>query len=70
MKFVNPLGGRKCWESNLTKEQLLAVAGVEEVLAREDGSYDITIADPAVGKTLFDLATADLYPMFNQQRQR
>ncbi len=37
-------------ESNLTKEQLLAVAGVEEVLAREDGSYDITIADPAVGK--------------------
>lgn len=55
-------------ESNLTKEQLLAVAGVEEVLAREDGSYDITIADPAVGKTLFDLATADGYiPMFNQQ---
>lgn len=37
-------------ESNLTKEQLLAVSGVEQVIAREDGSYDITIADPAVGK--------------------
>lgn len=55
-------------ESSLSKETILAVEGVEKVLHKEDGSYDITLSHPEVGRTLFDLATADGYiPMFNQQ---
>ncbi|OTN77341.1 ABC transporter ATP-binding protein [Enterococcus sp. 8G7_MSG3316] len=55
-------------ESHLTKEQIVAIDGVEQVHLREDGSFDITINDPKVGRNIFALATADGYiPMFNQQ---
>ena len=69
MRSVNRLGGRKSsWNLHCQKETILAVEGVEKVLHKEDGSYDITLSHPEVGRTLFDLATADGYiPMFNQQ---
>ncbi len=55
-------------ESHLTKEAVSAIDGVKELHVREDGSFDITISEPQVGRRIFDLATADGYiPMFNQQ---
>ncbi|WP_430609921.1 ABC transporter ATP-binding protein [Enterococcus sp. DIV0876] len=55
-------------ESHLNKEQIMAIEGVEHAYLREDGSFDITINAPQVGRRIFDLATADGYiPMFNQQ---
>ena len=54
MRSVNRLGGRKVFlESSLSKETILAVEGVEKVLHKEDGSYDITLSHPEVGRTLF-----------------
>lgn len=54
--------------SDLTQEQVAEIAGVKEVLVREDHSLDITLADPEVGKLLFEQATSHGYiPMFSQQ---
>ncbi|WP_125604655.1 ABC transporter ATP-binding protein [Lapidilactobacillus bayanensis] len=54
-------------ESALTKEQLLAVPGVIAV-AQQQRHFEITLADEAVGRRIFDLATANGYiPEFNQQ---
>ncbi|WP_368251883.1 ABC transporter ATP-binding protein [Enterococcus sp. 2201sp1_2201st1_B8_2201SCRN_220225] len=55
-------------ESHLTKEELATLQGVEKVADREDGSLELTLADPEVGKEIFMRATQDGYiPMFNQQ---
>ncbi|MDT2756158.1 ABC transporter ATP-binding protein [Enterococcus asini] len=55
-------------ESHLTKEELAILQGVEKVADREDGSLELTLADPEVGKEIFMRATQDGYiPMFNQQ---
>lgn len=55
-------------ESHLTQEQLSAFPGVQSVLPKEDGSFDITLDDPSAGQAIFTEATKDGYiPMFNQQ---
>ncbi|HLQ40611.1 MAG TPA: ABC transporter ATP-binding protein [Tetragenococcus sp.] len=55
-------------EANLTKERIAAVTGVQKVIQTDKGTFDITLADPEIGKELFELATADGYiPMFSQQ---
>ncbi|MGX7126651.1 ABC transporter ATP-binding protein [Enterococcus viikkiensis] len=55
-------------ESHMTQEQLNAFPGVQSVLSKEDGSFDITLDDPSAGQAIFTEATKDGYiPMFNQQ---
>ncbi|MGM0213286.1 ABC transporter ATP-binding protein [Enterococcus sp. AZ109] len=54
--------------SPLTKEQLESFEGVTTVKQREDGSFDLTLNDPAAGEQIFAAATAEGYiPMFSQQ---
>ncbi len=54
--------------SPLTKEQLESFDGIVDMKQREDGSFDLTLADPAVGEQIFAAATAGGYiPMFSQQ---
>ncbi|MEO1771049.1 ABC transporter ATP-binding protein [Candidatus Enterococcus ferrettii] len=54
--------------SPLTEEQLSSFDGIRDIHQREDGSFDLTLANPAVGERIFTLATKDGYiPMFNQQ---
>ncbi|MFD1484076.1 ABC transporter ATP-binding protein [Lacticaseibacillus baoqingensis] len=53
-------------ESPLTKQQLQATPGVVQVVAHGSG-FELTLSDPAVGKTLFAQATANGYiPEFRQ----
>lgn len=55
-------------ESNLTLDEIQAIAGVEQIKVHEDQSFEITLNDPEAGKVLFTAATKDGYiPMFNQQ---
>lgn len=55
-------------ESGLSQDQLANLSGVQTVATREDGSLEVTLSDPNVGREIFSLATADGYiPMFNQQ---
>ncbi|KAF1294023.1 ABC transporter ATP-binding protein [Candidatus Enterococcus leclercqii] len=55
-------------ESGLSQDQLANLSGVQTVATREDGSLEVTLSDPNVGRDIFSLATADGYiPMFNQQ---
>ena len=55
-------------ESGLSKTDLSQMAGVHEVIEREDGSFELTLTDPQVGQEIFAQATANGYiPMFNQQ---
>ncbi|MDT2702899.1 ABC transporter ATP-binding protein [Enterococcus dongliensis] len=55
-------------EAPLTKEELSAFPGVHSIWEKEDGSFDITLDDPAAGQAIFAKATKDGYiPMFNQQ---
>lgn len=55
-------------DSSLSKTELAAFAGVEKVLQKEDGSFDITLSDPSAGKEIFEQAIKNGYiPMFNQQ---
>lgn len=55
-------------DSSLSKTQIEQIPGVTAVRPQEDGSLDITLNNPEVGKELFSLATANGYiPMFNQQ---
>lgn len=54
-------------ESNLTKSEIMAVPGVLDVKA-QGKVFEVKLADPAVGKELFKLATKDGYiPTFSQQ---
>lgn len=54
-------------ESNLTKSEIMAVPGVLNVKA-QGKVFEVKLADPAVGKELFKLATKDGYiPTFSQQ---
>lgn len=54
-------------ESNLTKNEIMAVPGVLDVKA-QGKVFEVKLADPAVGKELFKLATKDGYiPTFSQQ---
>lgn len=54
--------------SPLTEEQLSSFDGIRDIHQREDGSFDLTLANPTVGEKIFTLATKDGYiPMFNQQ---
>lgn len=55
-------------ESSLTAAEVASLPGVTQVAAREDGSLDITLNDPAAGQAIFEEATKNGYiPMFNQQ---
>ncbi|MHC5268183.1 ABC transporter ATP-binding protein [Enterococcus sp. LJL98] len=55
-------------ESHLKLEELVELEGVRAVQTREDGSLEITLTNPEVGKEIFRLATQEGYiPMFNQQ---
>ena len=55
-------------ESGLSQDQLANLSGVQTIATREDGSLEVTLSDPNVGRDIFSLATADGYiPMFNQQ---
>ncbi|KAF1305127.1 ABC transporter ATP-binding protein [Enterococcus saccharolyticus] len=55
-------------ESQLSKETVAQMDGVQQVIVREDSSLEITLSRPEVGRELFELATKDGYiPMFNQQ---
>ncbi|MGX7204424.1 ABC transporter ATP-binding protein [Enterococcus pingfangensis] len=55
-------------EAPVTKEALQAFAGVRTVLQKDDGSFDITLEDPAAGQAIFAEVTKNGYiPMFNQQ---
>ncbi|BCA86224.1 sodium ABC transporter ATP-binding protein [Enterococcus saigonensis] len=55
-------------ESSLTKSEVQAITGVNDVVIQEDKSLAITLSDPEVGKEIFMRATQNGYiPMFNQQ---
>ena len=55
-------------DAHLSKEELENFAGVRSVIQNEDGSFELTLDDPAVGKDIFERATMNGYiPMFNQQ---
>ncbi|MGO3609342.1 MAG: ABC transporter ATP-binding protein [Enterococcus gilvus] len=55
-------------DAHLSKEELENFAGVRSVIQNEDGSFELTLDDPAVGKDIFERATVNGYiPMFNQQ---
>lgn len=55
-------------ESQLSKEIVAQMDGVQQVVVRDDSSLEITLSRPEVGRELFELATKDGYiPMFNQQ---
>lgn len=55
-------------DAGLPVAELEAVAGVKQVVTREDGSLELTLSDPKAGEEIFMRATQDGYiPMFNQQ---
>lgn len=55
-------------DSALTVEELTGIDGVKDAKKREDGSIEVTLTNPEIGKEIFQLATKDGYiPMFNQQ---
>lgn len=55
-------------ESPLAAEEIKQIAGVQRVVAHDDGSLEITLSEPDAGKEIFTRATAHGYiPMFNQQ---
>ncbi|MDN6345099.1 MAG: ABC transporter ATP-binding protein [Tetragenococcus koreensis] len=55
-------------ESDLTKDEVAQMPGVTSVIEQDQRYLEITVDDPAVGKTIFDQATTEGYiPMFNQQ---
>lgn len=55
-------------DSHLTEAELAQIEGISQILPRDDGSFDLTLADPKVGEEIFKRATKDGYiPMFNQQ---
>lgn len=55
-------------ESSLSKETLAAVPGVKQVTTVNTGMYHIALAEPEVGRAIFELATKDGYiPTFSQQ---
>jgi len=55
-------------DSSLTAVELDEFAGVEKIVQKEDGTFDLTLSDPEIGKDIFAKATENGYiPMFNQQ---
>lgn len=55
-------------DAGLPVAELEAVAGVKQVVTREDGSLELTLSDPKAGEEIFMRATQKGYiPMFNQQ---
>ncbi|MBV7389534.1 MULTISPECIES: ABC transporter ATP-binding protein [Enterococcus] len=55
-------------DSSLTAAELDEFAGVEKIVQKEDGTFDLTLSDPEIGKDIFAKATENGYiPMFNQQ---
>lgn len=55
-------------ESKLTRQEIEAIDGVEEILDVEEGTFQIRLRDAEVGRRLFDIATANGYiPTFSQQ---
>lgn len=55
-------------DSHLSETELAAIPGVERIGQREDGSLELTLSNPEVGKEIFMRATQEGYiPMFNQQ---
>lgn len=55
-------------DAGLPVAELEAVAGVKQVVTREDGSLELTLSDPKAGEEIFMQATQKGYiPMFNQQ---
>ena len=55
-------------DAGLPVSELEAVAGVKQVVTREDGSLELTLSDPKAGEEIFMRATQKGYiPMFNQQ---
>lgn len=55
-------------ESSLTKKELEEIAGVKNVVKKDQGYLEIQLASPEVGETIFSKATANGYiPMFSQQ---
>lgn len=54
-------------EAPVTRTQLQAIPGVEAI-EKSDGTFEVTLSDPEIGKEVFALATQNGYiPMFNQQ---
>lgn len=55
-------------EAPVTKEELLSIDGVLNVVNDENGGFLIQLRDEAVGRKVFEIANKDNYiPVFNQQ---
>ncbi|MCO8297425.1 ABC transporter ATP-binding protein [Tetragenococcus halophilus] len=55
-------------ESDLTKDEVAQIAGVETIIEQDHRYLEITLEDPKAGESIFKQATAQGYiPMFNQQ---
>ncbi|GMA08049.1 sodium ABC transporter ATP-binding protein [Tetragenococcus halophilus subsp. flandriensis] len=55
-------------ESDLTKDEVAQIAGVETIIEQDHRYLEITLEDPEAGESIFNQATAQGYiPMFNQQ---
>ncbi|MDN6160113.1 MAG: DUF4162 domain-containing protein, partial [Staphylococcus equorum] len=55
-------------ESDLSKDEVAQIAGVETIIEQDHRYLEITLEDPKAGESIFKQATAQGYiPMFNQQ---
>lgn len=56
-------------ETSMSKEELVTISGVLEVIEKRANTYSIRLEEPSVGKVIFDEAMklTDYLPVFNQQ---